>query len=294
MGQLPVLVWIYGGSLSNGSADRFLYDPTEWIRAQTEHRFIVVVPNYRVNIFGFFAGPDAQVADPEGLNGNYGLYDCIAAFEWVRSSTHVVHSDSAAQVQQNGAAFGMDVSRVTAFGESAGALLVASLLVSRRRLFTRAIMQSGAIGTMKIRPTATAYPAYSAILNFHGTGAATPLARMNLLKKVEWQELLAAHQKENSGVGLTIEEGPNAVWNEPTRETIARGDWDEWIDSVIIGTNEDEGTMFTMMQPAVRPSLYRAVTDNSTAQHPRGFHDLHLPVRPRGAGQVRRAIPTRL
>lgn len=81
-------LWIYGGSLNNGSADKFLYDPTEWIRdSQAEgQKFIVVSGNYRTNIFGFFSNNDVLAADPQGLSGNYGLYDCIAMLEWVSSA----------------------------------------------------------------------------------------------------------------------------------------------------------------------------------------------------------------
>lgn len=153
--KLPVLVWIYGGSLNNGSADRFLYDPTEWIRrsAADGKRFIVVTGNHRVNVFGpfslaacpllldlilgfsigFFSSPALLAQDPSGLSGNYGLYDCVAQLEWV---------------QRNIAAFGGDAGRVTAFGESAGAFIISHLLVSGRKLFQRAIMQSAAPETM--------------------------------------------------------------------------------------------------------------------------------------------------
>ena len=42
--NVAVLAFIYGGSLNNGSSERGLYDPTEWIRAQQaeERKFIVV------------------------------------------------------------------------------------------------------------------------------------------------------------------------------------------------------------------------------------------------------------
>lgn len=52
--KLSVLVWIYGGSLNNGSADKQLYDPSEWIRREEQagRRFLIVTLNYRTNIFG--------------------------------------------------------------------------------------------------------------------------------------------------------------------------------------------------------------------------------------------------
>ena len=115
--------------------------------------------NYRVNIFGFFSGPDVLADSEDGLSGNYGLYDAVKIFEWVRStcSRFRVSILTTLQVHENADAFGFDRSRVTAFGESAGAFIVASLLVSRKRLFTRAILQSGAPGTMVSLITTGAY-----------------------------------------------------------------------------------------------------------------------------------------
>jgi acetyl esterase/lipase len=52
------------------------------------------------------------------------------------------------QVQSNISAFGGNPQNVTCFGQSAGAFLVSNLLVSGKKLFQRAIMQSGACETM--------------------------------------------------------------------------------------------------------------------------------------------------
>lgn len=95
----------------------------------------------------------------------------------------------------------------------------------------------------QIRPLEKAYPAYSNILNFYGAGAATPTARMNALRALPAAELLKGHTESHAfgGVGLTIESGANAIWSEPTIDVLQRGEWDEWIKEVIIGTNEDEG-----------------------------------------------------
>ena len=78
--------------------------------------------NYRLGTAGF--------ASVSGGVENRGLRDQIAALEWVHA---------------NIASFGGDPGNVTIFGESAGAMSVASLLASpvARGLFRRAIMQSG-------------------------------------------------------------------------------------------------------------------------------------------------------
>jgi para-nitrobenzyl esterase len=121
---LPVMVWIHGGSLVEGSGG--LFDPTPLVE---KGGVIVVTLNYRLGVLGFFAHP---ALDVEGhLNANYGLLDQQFALQWV---------------QRNIAAFGGDPHRVTIFGESAGGLSVYSHLASptAEGLFHRAIAQSGA------------------------------------------------------------------------------------------------------------------------------------------------------
>ncbi|MFG3403536.1 carboxylesterase/lipase family protein [Streptomyces sp. NPDC048142] len=117
-GPLPVLVWIHGGSLRNGSAAMPLYDG----RAFARDGVVLVSINYRLGVEGFGVFPDAP--------DNRGLLDQIAALTWVRD---------------NIAGFGGDPGCVTVCGESAGAVSIAALLTSPRAagLFHRAILQSG-------------------------------------------------------------------------------------------------------------------------------------------------------
>ncbi|KAK4051124.1 hypothetical protein OIO90_004865 [Microbotryomycetes sp. JL221] len=216
--KVPVMVWIYGGSLNNGSADRFLYDPTELVRASERD--------------GFFSGPDVLAADKDGLSGNYGLRDTVAILEWV---------------QRNIESFGGDNNNVTVFGESAGGFIVSSLLVTGKKLFKKAIMQSGAAGTMRIKPHDTAYPGYQQVFVSHGPSAATPEARIEALRQVSWQDLLQTHNQTFGwgGLALTLEQpGSKAIWTQDTVDKLKRGEWDEWIESVILGTTEDEGSLF--------------------------------------------------
>lgn len=126
-GPLPVMVWIHGGSLVTGSSSIALYDGANFAR-----RGVVLVSiNYRLGYPGFFAHPAlTREAADGGRIANYGLMDQAAALQWV---------------QRNIAAFGGDPSRVTIFGQSAGALSVQALMASppARGLFHRAIAQSG-------------------------------------------------------------------------------------------------------------------------------------------------------
>ncbi len=116
-----VMVWIYGGALELGSnAD---YDLSALAARQN---VIVVAPNYRLGVFGFFAHPSLR---GEG-EGAYALLDQQAALRWVH---------------RNIAAFGGDAHNLTVFGESAGAWSICYQLASpgARGLFQRAILQSG-------------------------------------------------------------------------------------------------------------------------------------------------------
>lgn len=124
--DLPVLVWIHGGSLIWGAGSEPMYDGASLARRNA----VVVSINYRLGIFGYLAHPDLSAESPDQISGNYGLLDQIAALEWVR---------------RNIAAVGGDPAKVTIAGESAGALSVLYLMAAPppRGLFARAIAQSG-------------------------------------------------------------------------------------------------------------------------------------------------------
>ncbi|WP_223172051.1 carboxylesterase/lipase family protein [Microbacterium sp. NIBRBAC000506063] len=117
-GTYPVLVWIHGGALRNGSSSQPIYDGSAFARDGV----VFVSINYRLGMEGF------GVFD--GAPPNRGLLDAIAALEWVRDEI---------------AAFGGDPARVTVGGQSAGANITAALLAAPRArgLFHGAVLQSG-------------------------------------------------------------------------------------------------------------------------------------------------------
>lgn len=123
--DLPVLFWIHGGSLIWGAGSEPLYDGAALARRGA----VVVSINYRLGVFGYLAHPQLSARSPEGVSGNYGLLDQIAALQWV---------------QQNIAAVGGDPDNVTIAGESAGALSVLYLMAApaARGLFAKAVAQS--------------------------------------------------------------------------------------------------------------------------------------------------------
>ncbi|RZJ02068.1 MAG: carboxylesterase/lipase family protein [Brevundimonas sp.] len=115
---LPVMVWIHGGAWTGGAAMAPVHDGTAFAR----DGIVLISIGYRLGIEGFLPIP--------GVPTNLGMRDMIAALRWVR---------------ENAAAFGGDPANVTLFGESAGAMSIADLMVSplAEGLFRRAILQSG-------------------------------------------------------------------------------------------------------------------------------------------------------
>ncbi len=135
--HLPVLVWIYGGGLRNGSATMPLY----WGDRFARKGLILVTIAYRLGPLGFLALPELTRESPQHSSGNYGLMDQIAALEWIR---------------RNIAAFGGDRNRVTIAGQSSGAISVSVLMASPRTkgLFQRAIGESGGLfEPLKLAPS---------------------------------------------------------------------------------------------------------------------------------------------
>ena len=123
--KLPVMVWIHGGALVMGSGRD--YDGA----SLTSKGVVVVTINYRLGPFGFFAHPELSSESANGVSGNQGFRDQIAALEWVRDNI------------EN---FGGDPDNVTIFGESAGSWSVSVMQASplARGLFHKVIGQSGA------------------------------------------------------------------------------------------------------------------------------------------------------
>ena len=125
--RLPVMLWIHGGGLVNGSGTAALYDGS----ALARQGVIVVSINYRLGRFGYFAHPALTAEAGAAAVGNYGLMDQVEALRWVRRNITV---------------FGGDPANVTIFGESAGGVSVNRLMMvpQARPLFAKAISQSGA------------------------------------------------------------------------------------------------------------------------------------------------------
>jgi len=128
--NVPVLVFIHGGSLKSGQAWYEDYSGEGLARKG----IIVVNLSYRLGVFGFYADEELKNESPNHTTGNYGLLDMIKALEWI---------------QENIAAFGGDPDQVTLAGESAGSASVSTLCTSplAKGLFRYAILESSTVAS---------------------------------------------------------------------------------------------------------------------------------------------------
>ncbi|MFT4030381.1 MAG: carboxylesterase family protein [Protaetiibacter sp.] len=218
--DLPVMVWVHGGSYVMGAGDAPLHDPA---RLVAEQRVIVVAVTYRLGLLGFLGSEGGRPA-------NLGLYDLRAAFAWVR---------------RNIRAFGGDPERVTAFGESAGGDAIAHLMATpdATELFSRAIIQSAPLGISRGRAAMSAAMVAAAA----GLTPETPIDELVGLQPVVAAagagHGLASAMPFGTQYGLPplpAEDAVDAAWEA------AAGDI-----AVLIGSNANEARMFLPELPGI-------------------------------------------
>jgi len=130
--KLPVMVYIHGGGFTSASPNFYAYNGTKFVlQSITENKPVIIVAiTYRLGGLGFMAyNKLAAEAGSMSSSGNYGILDQIFALKYI---------------QNNIDNFGGDKSKVTIWGESAGAYSVCTLLASplATGLFKGAIMES--------------------------------------------------------------------------------------------------------------------------------------------------------
>ncbi|KAH9057403.1 carotenoid ester lipase precursor [Lactarius vividus] len=226
----PVLVWIYGGGFEVGSPTT--YDGGKVVERSIELKqpVIYVSINYRLSALGFLPGREVK----EAKIGNLGLQDQRVALRWV---------------QKYISNFGGDPSKVTIWGESAGAISVAMQMITNKgdneNLFRGAVMQSG--GPIPVGDIENGQRHYDFMVE--KTGCQGRDDTLDCLRKVpyatykkamdespnmfSYQALMLAWLPRVDGVFLT----------EPPQYSVLRGQ----VSNVpmITGNCDDEGSLFS-------------------------------------------------
>ncbi|KWX66771.1 carboxylesterase/lipase family protein [Mycobacterium sp. NAZ190054] len=224
---LPVMVFIHGGGYMLGSSATPIYDGASLARKGC----VYVSVNYRLGALGCLEL--SSLSTPEvTIDDNLFLRDLVMALRWVRD---------------NVAAFGGDPDNVTIFGESAGAHAVATLMATpdAKGLFAHAISQSPGSGMISSAEIAEDYAARFA-RQFGASGpdalralmTARPAELVNALDR-----LVVEGQRDMLGafaIGPTY--GTPYLPEDPV-EAMRAGDAHRV--PLIVGTNADEGRLFT-------------------------------------------------
>lgn len=240
--KLPVLIYIFGGGFELGSPQ--MYDGTGLILngIVMGKPFIFVTVNYRVGGFGFLAGKEILAAGA----ANLGLLDQRMGLEWVAD---------------NIAAFGGDPDKVTIWGESAGAISVFDQMAlydgdntyNGKPLFRGGIMNSGSVVPADFVDSDKPQVVYDTVVeNANCTGAADTL---QCLREADYDTFLYA---ANSVPGILSYTSVALSYVPRPDGTVLTASPDVLVSSgkyaavpMIIGDQEDEGTLFALFQPNI-------------------------------------------
>jgi len=235
--SLPVMIFFHGGSYVLGASSFLIYDATQLVSAAAaDDEVIVVTANYRLQVFGFLGGE--RMRDPGAFDGsgNWGLLDQRAAMQWVH---------------ENAAHLGADPSRVTIFGESAGAGSVSNHLISSRSwpYFNAAIMQSGPVNAQWITlPLKDAELSLSTVMKNANCTTVEELRMKNrdVILKAGETGIVDHDQIDWAPVvdGVAILDTPATLLGRGHVHRVP----------VLLGTNKNEGTEFTSKSISDLPS----------------------------------------
>jgi para-nitrobenzyl esterase len=125
--KLPVIVYIYGGGYTGGSAS----DPSFSGEVLAKKGAVYVNFNYRLSVLGSLGLPELTAESPHKASSNYVHLDEVAVLRWVH---------------RNIAQFGGDPGNVTLMGQSSGAIDVSYLQGSPlvKGLIHKVLAMSGA------------------------------------------------------------------------------------------------------------------------------------------------------
>ncbi|KAF9038959.1 alpha/beta-hydrolase [Hymenopellis radicata] len=233
--RLPVIVWIHGGGFAVGSiqtvAGFSFYNGDDLIYGMQqveggEDGAVVVLLQYRLGMFGFLAGK--AVKEDGALNA--GLLDQQLALQWVQE--HIVK-------------FGGDPSRVTIWGQSAGAQSVLEHVIANNGqtsppLFKRGITSSTAILTQYRYNDSIPEGHYADVLREVKCSNLKCLRKLLEEKLAEVNKEVASRGFFSSFVFVPVVDGSFLAQSpsQALKERKVNG------EDILVTTNSDEGTLF--------------------------------------------------
>ncbi|XP_049270244.1 carboxylesterase 1E-like [Rhipicephalus sanguineus] len=195
---LTVVVFIHGGGLrAGGNADR-LHDGSV---LASQGQVVVIVPNYRLGVFGF---PSRDIV---GAARNPGLLDLAMALDWVRESVAV---------------FGGNSKNVVLYGSGWGSYLAGLFVVSpklRSHFATYRVILGSGSPLLKSNHEHQTEEHWNGFLGATGCGDADENATLECLRNATASSIAVAQEQFPGTVGVVFPD--DFVLPEPPEEFIA-------------------------------------------------------------------------
>ncbi|KAG0693371.1 Alpha/Beta hydrolase protein [Suillus ampliporus] len=226
-GGLPVVVWIHGGGYILGNASS--YNGADLVM-ESNHGVIAVVIQYRLGLFGFLPGEAVK----EGGMLNVGLLDQNFALQWVQAFI---------------SSFGGDPTKVTIWGESAGAGSVLQHLVAhggntQPPLFRAAMISSAVLTAQYNYNDRIPEMLYSEVVD--GTNCSSSSDTLSCLRAADIDTLQTLNYDINtngfSGMPIFVPVVDGTFIVERPTVTISKGRLNG--NHLLAVTNSHEGNMF--------------------------------------------------
>ncbi|MBJ6111410.1 carboxylesterase/lipase family protein [Hymenobacter sp. BT523] len=218
--QLPVLVWVHGGSYVTGAGDLSIYDPTALV---TEQRVVFVAVTYRLGLLGFLGGEG-------GTPPNLGLLDLLEALRWVQRNIAGLHGNPAL---------------VTLLGHSSGADAIAQLMLTAEAssLFRRVVLHSAPLGITRHRRA----------MSRAMVAAAGSLSALGAVGEVLARESSVTKSVRRFGLKSGMPFGPQYGAPPLPPETAVEETWAAVAPQfdVLIGATAEETRFFAVIEPSL-------------------------------------------
>lgn len=257
-----------GGFLQWGHPNSYI---PSLLLGQTDCKCILVIPAYRLNVFGFLAPPDLQAADASsshsGCTGNFGFWDQREALEWTARNIH--H-------------FGGNRDFITLGGFSAGGYsayhqLGYDLLMSKtkRPYIKRLFIQSNGPGVQprSVESAQEQFDELLALLEIPASHSATQ--KMQALRETSPEKLIAASEKMQLHEFRAVSD--DAFVSRLLFESIDSGELAGLMRKhgveVLISEVRDEATTYAKWRPPTKTHDIQSLRRRLEADYPRGVVD---------------------